>query len=151
MSFRYALTRSNTALSTTADLLTLISAAAKALRVWEISIGGMGTTSTAQELLVSRASAAGVTGSGALTAVPLNPAAPAAGFTNFTGWTTQPTLSNTIIRLPVNANGGIYRWVALNPESAILIPAGGAAAGTLSFRSAVGAGNVTFHAIVEEI
>jgi hypothetical protein len=151
MSFRYSLTRSNTALSTTADLLTLISAAAKALRVWEISIGGMGTASTAQELLVARVSAAGVTGSGALTAVPMNPASPAGAFTNFTGWTTQPTVSNVLLRLPVNANGGIYRWVALNPESAILIPAGGAAAGTLSFRSAVGTGNVSFHAIVEEI
>lgn len=155
MSFFYTVARVSTALSTTNDWLTLVSAAAKALRVHEIYMAGQGTASAANDIIVTRPTVAG-TGAGTAgpTAAPLNPAAPAATFTNFTTYaTTQPTLSTTVggvMRFAVNANGGVWRWVA-KPGSEILIPAGANLAGTLSIRSVSGTSNVTGYVIVEEI
>ena len=146
----YTLSRSNTALSTTADWLTLISAATRSLRIREIGFGGMATASAANEVGIARVSVAGTTGGGALTAVPLNPNAAAAGFTNFTTWSAQPTLGNVILRLPLNANGGVFRWVA-PPGMEIEVPGGNNAAGSISIRSIVGTSNVTGYVVVEEL
>lgn len=50
----YTLSRSNTALSTTADWITILSAAARSLRVREIGFGGMATASAANEIAIAR-------------------------------------------------------------------------------------------------
>lgn len=155
MSFFYTLARVKTALSTTNDWITIVSASAKALRVHEIAMFGEDTTSAANDIIVVRPTAAG-TGAGTAgpTPAPLNPAASAASFTNFTTYaTTQPTLPTTtaaVLRFGINGNGGVYRWVA-KPGSEILIPAGNNLAGTLSIRSVSGTSNVTGYLILEEI
>lgn len=141
----YSLSRSNVALSTTADSVTIICAASRRLRLVEVSIGGMGTASAANELSVAR-STGGTTGSAALTAAPLLTDQAAAALSNFTAWVAQPTLGNVLLRLPVNANGGVYRWVA-RPGSEIELRN----SEQLSLRSAVGTSNVSFFALVEEL
>lgn len=155
MSFFYTISRVSTALSTTNDWLTLVTAAAKALRVHEIFMAGQGTASAANDIIVVRPTAAGTgAGTSAATPAPLNPAAPAASFSAFSTYaTTQPTLPTTtaaVQRFGINANGGVWRWVA-KPGSEILIPAGNNLAGTLSIRSVSGTSNVTGYVIVEEI
>jgi hypothetical protein len=143
--FPYSLSRSNTALSTTADWLTILANANRSLRIIELSFGGMATASAANEVMLMR-STSGATGSAAVAAVPLHSNAPAAAFTNFTAWVTQPTAGGVLLRIPVNANGGVYRWVA-RPGQEIIVPANT----QVSIRSAVGASNVTGHVIVEEV
>ncbi len=140
----YSISRSNVALSTTADLLTLIANVNRSFRILEISIGGMATASAANELLVMRSSA-GVTPSGAVTPVPTNANNGAAALTTATAWATQPTAGVALLRLPVNSNGGIYRWVA-RPGGEIDV----SGSGQISLRSAVGTGTISFHIIVEE-
>ena len=142
---RFSVTRSNVALSTTNDLLTLVTAANRKAAIIEVSIGGMGTASAANELMVQR-STGGTTGGGAITPEKLDPDAPASAHTVNTTWTGQPTLSGTpMLRLPVNANGGIYRWVARPGEEIIV-----RSAGQLSLRSAVGTSNVSVHMVWDE-
>lgn len=140
----YSVSRSNVALSTTADIMTPTAAANRRIRIVEISIGGMGTASAANELLVARSSG-GTTPASNLTAEPLEPDSAAAGFTVPSAWTGQPTIGNVLLRLPVNANGGIYRWVARPGEEIVVRNSA-----TLSFRSAVGTSNVSIHVIIEE-
>ena len=143
--FLYSLSRSNTALSTTNDFVTILANANRALEIAEISFVGMATASAANEIFVAR-STGGTTGGGALTAVPLHSSAPSAAFTNFTTWSAQPTAGNVILRLGVNANGGVYRWVR-TPNLRVIIPANT----QISIRSAVGTSNMSAHIVVEEI
>lgn len=140
----YAVNRSNVALNTSNDLMTLIAPSNRRIRLVELSVGGMGTASLAQEIAVGR-STGGTTGGGALTAEPLEPDSVAAGSTVNTTWAAQPTLGNVMLRLPVNANGGIYRWVARPGEEIVARNAG-----QISIRPAVGNGNVSIHAVFEE-
>lgn len=141
----YSLSRSNTALpASTNDFITIIGAAARTFRLIEASIGGMGTASAANELAIGR-STNGTTSGGAVTNVPLQVNQVAAGFTNATTWTTQPTLGNVLLRLPVNANGGLYRWVRPPTVDYVFLTTDQA-----SFRPATGTSTVSFHATVEE-
>jgi len=140
----YAMSVSNTALSTSNDLLTLIAAANRRIRVVEISVGGMGTASAANELRVAR-STGGTTPSGGVSMEPLEPDSAAAGFTNATAWAAQPTIGNVMLRIPVNANGGVYRWVARPGEEIIARNSG-----QISLRSAVGTSSVSLHVVVDE-
>lgn len=141
----FTLSRTNVALSTTNDVLTIVGASARTLRLWEVAITGMGTASAANELQVAR-STTGTTPSAGVTAVPTLTNQVAAGFTNATAWVAQPTLGNIFLRLGVNANGGVYRWVT--PPAMLFLTVG---TEQLSFRSAVGTSNVSFHVIVEEL
>lgn len=154
MGLFYTVSRSNIALVTTTDLLTLQTAAGRALKLHEIAVGGMGTASAANELGVFRQTTLGVTGTGAIVAEKSNPALPAAAFSALTTWGTQPVLSAVaLLRLPVNSNGGVFRWVA-KPGQEIEIAAQGAAlavANALSLRSAIGTGLVSVHLVLEEI
>lgn len=136
---------SNTALSTAADMMTIIPAASRRIQVIEVSIAGMGTASAANELGVYR-STAGTTGGGALTATKLSTDAPAAASTVNTTWATQPTLGGKLLALGVNANGGIYRWVARPGEE--LEFRGGV--DQCSLRSATGTSSVSVHVVVVE-
>lgn len=141
----FSLSRSNTALSTTNDHLTIIGAVSRMYVIVQVTIGGMATASVANELGVFR-STAGTTPGGAITSVPLQTNQSAAGFTNATTWSVQPTLGNCAYRIPVNANGGLMVW---SPKAAgIIIPFLGTE--QLSFRSVVGTSLVTFTVFVEE-
>lgn len=141
----FSLSRSNTALSTTNDHLTIIGVASRMYVIKQVVIGGMATASAANELGVFR-STAGTTPGGAVTSVPLQTNQSAAGFTNATTWAVQPTLGNCFVRIPVNANGGLMVWSA--QAAGIIIPSLGAE--QISFRSVVGTSNVTFTVFVEE-
>jgi hypothetical protein len=145
MGARYKVNRVSTALSTTADLVTIVAPANRSLRIWEFTIGGMGTTSAANEVVLNRSSG-GATPSALITPQPLHPDYAAATFTAPTAWATQPTQGVTLDRLPVNANGGGLRKV-FPPGSEIEIPAGG----QLSIRSAIGTSPVTLDLVVEQV
>src|SRR5512135_1750028 len=88
----YMMSRNNVAMSTTADLLTLISASSRRIRILEIKVIGMGTTSAAGSIGVYR-STGGTTGSAALTPTKAVTESPTQAFTNFTAWAAQPSLS----------------------------------------------------------
>lgn len=142
----YTVTRASTVLSTTNDLLTIISASSRRVRIIEISIGGMGTTSAANSVMVQR-STGGTTGGGAITPEKTIGDAPAASTVVNTTWAAQPSLSGTpLLRLPVNSNGGVYRWVA-RPGQEIELRNGE----QLSIRSETGTGNVVTHVVFEEL
>jgi hypothetical protein len=141
----YSLSRAASALSTTNDTLTIIAAAARALRIHEVMLAGQGTASAANEVAVARSSA-GTTPGGAVTEVGLNPNNAALAATNATTWSVQPTLGDVLLRLGVNANGAINRWVA-KPGQEIEVPA----ATQISIRSISGTSSVSLHVIVEEI
>lgn len=143
----YSLSRSNVALNTSNDLLTIIPASSRQVDLIEATVGGMGTASAANELGVHRSSG-GTTPGGAVTAQPAREAQAAAGFTNATTWAAQPTLGPVLFRMPVNANGGILRKVRVPGQNWTFIA--GNTNPQISFRSIVGTSNVTFETIVEE-
>lgn len=96
------------------DLITVSATAAVIMQDIDILIGGMGTASAAQSVDVLR-STAGTTPT-AQTPSPLDPNSPAATVTAATGWSVQPTPGVILLSLPVNANGGIVRWLAAPGE-----------------------------------
>lgn len=141
----YTVSRASTPLSTSNDLVTVIASATKPLRIYIVDLKGMGTASSANEVLVSRSSG-GTTGAGAITPVPQNAGASAASFTVNTTWSVQPTLGVTLWRLGPNANGGIDKFVAF-PGGEFSVPV----SGQVSIRSASGTCNVVLNMLIEEI
>lgn len=141
---KYSVGRTNVALSTTNDLMTLITASARRIEIFEVEVAGQGTASAANELDTAR-STGGATGGGPLTPGKLDTDTPAAVTVVNTTWATQPTLGDVLLRLGVNANGGINRWVA-RPGSEIKARN----AEQISFRSGLGTSNVSVHVIFEE-
>lgn len=144
----YTVSKDNVALSTTNDLVTLLPAAAHPIQVVEISICGMGTASAANSVGVYR-STAGTTGASGLTPTPVgrysstNP--PVANTVVWTAWTTQPTLGGIVLDIAVNANGGIYRWVARPGEEIVV-----ASTDELSLRGITGSSNLSWHIVFLE-
>jgi hypothetical protein len=97
---------------TTNDVLTLTSANGRRARIVEISVCGLGTSSTANELGVKRPGGVGITPTNQAS-VPMDPDCGSCSATVATGWTTQPSLGTVaMLRLGCNSNGAIYRWVA---------------------------------------
>lgn len=141
----YTVTRTSSALSTANDSMTIIASASKPLRVYIVDIKGMGTTSAANEVLLSR-STGGTTGGGAITPSPTNTGSAAASFTVNTTWSAQPTLGVTLWRFGVNANGAVDKFVAI-PGAEISVPV----SGQLSIRSASGTSSVTINVLIEEV
>lgn len=141
----YSFSASNVSLNTSNDLITVIAGAAGRFKLHEVSLAGMGTVSAANEIAVARSSG-GTTGGAAQTAIPLVTDSRSALSTNFTTWSVQPTLGNVILRLGVNANGGIYRWVAKPGEEPEW-----RGSDQLSLRPSVGSSNISWHVVVEEI
>jgi hypothetical protein len=153
----YAVARDNTAMVAATDFLTLITVANRPIQVIEISVCGMGTASAANSLGVYRSSG-GVTPSAAIVAVPIGKvgavttgSAPVAGTTTATAWATQPTVTASagyglILTLGVNANGGIYRWVARPGEEIICV----GTTDTISFRPVTGTSNISLHVVFME-
>lgn len=144
MGARYSANKVGTALSTTNDSMTITAPSTRALKIWEIRVYGQGTTSVANEILVSR-STGGATPV-AITPTPLATLAPAAGTTVAGSWSTQPTLGVTIRRIGVNSNGA-YSPLVFMPGSEIEVPP----SGQVSLRSAVGTGSVAIDVVFEEI
>lgn len=145
MGARYTVSRTAAALSTTNDAITIICPSTRALKIWAIRVGGGGTASAFNELLVSR-STGGTTGGGAITPTPKATLFAASGTTVNTTWAGQPTIGVTIQRVPINANGAISNLIFL-PGMEIDVPP----SGQLSFRSAVGTSSVTIEVEFEEI
>ena len=141
----YTVPVTSSALSTTNDTVTLVASSTKPLRVYMVDAKGMGTTSAANEIRVSRSSS-GTTGGGAITPSPINSGSGAASFAAYTTWSAQPTIGVTLWRLAVNANGGIDKFVAI-PGAEIQIPV----SGQLSVRSLSGTSSVVVNLLVEEI
>jgi hypothetical protein len=127
--------------------MTLTPASNRRLQLLEVSIGGMGTASAANELAVYWVTTVGVTGSGAITpnAWSGDGLAPAAVSTVNTGWTTQPVVSTEIVSIPCNSNGGIYRWKTApdQPLYAVGLAAAARVNPQFSFRSKVGTGTIS--------
>lgn len=144
MGARYTVSR-QAALSTTADHFTIINPATRALKIWAIRVGGAGTTSGYNEVLVSR-STGGVTGGGAITPTPKATLSAASGCTVNTTWGTQPTIGVTIHRVPINANGAVNNITFL-PGNEIDVPP----SGQISVRSATGTGAVAVEIEWEEV
>jgi hypothetical protein len=141
----HSVTRSNVALNTANDVMTIIAAANRKIRILEVTVGGMGTASAANEVAVQR-STGGTTGGGAITPESFDPDSLADSVTVVnTTWAAQPTLSGSPeLRLPVNANGGVFRWVA-RPGQELNVRN----SGQLSIRPAVGSSNISIHVVYE--
>jgi hypothetical protein len=92
--------------------MTLTPAASRRVWLTELAVMGMGTASAASEVVAYRVTTVGATGGGNIAGTPWDTFSPAAASSVFTTWTTQPVISTALVRLSVNANGGIYRWVA---------------------------------------
>lgn len=145
MGARYSANRTSSALSTTADTMTIIAPSTRALKIWEVRFYGQGTATAANEIAVAR-STGGATGGGAITPTPLSTLASAAGTTVNTTWTTQPTLGVVIRRVGVNANGA-YAPLVFMPGNEIDVPP----SGQISIRSISGTSNVTVEVVFEEV
>src|SRR3989304_5542542 len=94
---RWAATRSNTALSTTADFMTLVSLSARRCEVYLVEFAGMGTASAANEVIVARSSG-GTTGGGAITPEPLSGEQAAAARGGNTTWSGRPASQDNVMR-----------------------------------------------------
>ena len=113
---------------------TLISATGRRIRVLSVSVGGTGTTSAAQALVMSR-SATGITPAGAITPDKAEHAEqPVATFTTALTWATAPAGATNGEILPFNALGGGFRYTttqrvtpleARNGEVIVFKPASG--------------------------
>ena len=144
MGARYVANKVGTALSTTADAMTITAPATRALKIWEIRVYGQGTASAANEIQIAR-STGGATPV-AITPVPRATLSAAAGTTVAGSWTTQPTLGVIIDRIGVNSNGA-YTPLVFMPGNEIEVPP----SGQISIRSAVGTGVVTLDVVFEEV
>jgi len=150
---------SNVALSTSADLLTLIGGASRSFLITEFEAEGDGTSSAYNEFGFYRVATAGVTGSGAVTPIAvdspnLTGTTPALAFSGlvYTAWSTQPTLGNLIQNVAVNANGQRVFWRAeANYSNAIVVPGGNNAAASISVRSISGTSNVSLRIQIREL
>lgn len=149
---RYSGSINGVALSTTADLGTVVTTATGAgsvVKVYEIQLGGEAGSSAVARVAVNRPSSVGTTPT-SQTPEKLNPASVAAAFTYASTWSAQPTLSaNDVIILGFNAFGGIVQWRAI-PDSEIVVGAQGAIA-NLSIRSRSGTSTVSGHVLIEQL
>lgn len=129
------------AAGTTNDLITLVPAANRRIWVTECSVGGLGTASAASVINLYPITAAGSVGTGAVTPKPFDFYGPTAASTVSTLWTTQPVVGAVPwVTLSVNANGGLYRWVA-RPGQEINIIGGLAGFLGLSVRCSLAGGS----------
>lgn len=147
----YNINFSSVTLSTSNDVLTIISQATRSFMILEIDIGGMGNTSAANEIAIYRVTTAGTTGASAITPAPLNPASPAFGGVVNGGWTTQPTVGAKLHTFELNSNGQRYFWRWAPGQNPITAPGGANAAGSLSLRSVNGTGVVSGRIQIAEL
>ncbi len=146
----FSVSRTNVAISTTADSLSLWAASGRKFLVSEFAVGGQGTASAANEMDLLPTVASGVTSGASIVPQPFDPDSQASSTLCCPGsWGTQPSASGTpFFRLPVNANGGLFRWVA-KPRQEIVVRY--SATVQLSVRAGVGSSNCSMHLIFEEL
>jgi hypothetical protein len=143
----YSATVSNVTFNTAADSMTLTPAANRRIQLIDVSIGGMGTASAANELGIFPATTVGVTGSGGITpwALSGDGLTPAASATVFTAWATQPVVGQQMFSIPCNSNGGLYRYKYApdQPFYAVGLAAATRVTPQISFRAKVGTGTIS--------
>lgn len=111
MGQRYVVARDNVTPVGGQDILTLISATARRIRLISLNVTGRGSSSAPQQLQFAM-NPAGTTPGGAITPTKAeHTEQPAAVFTTATTWTTQPALATNFEVVGWNALGGINRWV----------------------------------------
>jgi hypothetical protein len=136
----------STALSTTADAIVITASATKPLRIYFAKVGGGGTASVANEVVMQRSTGA-PSGGSAITPVKANPNSAAASFTaKYDSTGTSLTANEVLHRFTVNANGGIDPFQAF-PGGEISVPV----SGQVSIRSVSGTSNAIVNVTVEEI
>lgn len=112
MGNRYVVSRSNITPTPGNDILQLLSASGRRLRIVQIAIGGLGASSAAQQLQVGRATG-GTTPGGPITPDKFEHTdQPAAATVANTTWAAQPTLGTNQVVLGWNALGGSIVWNA---------------------------------------
>jgi len=144
----YTLSRQNVTPTNGNDLVTLVAAANRRLRVVKCSVTAAGTASGTQNLVqLVRATTAGVTGGGAITPQAVAADMPAAAFTANTTWSTQPVLPANGGALFQLASNGAIRSESWFPEQAIEARN----AENISLRSVSGSTAVSFDLEIEEV
>ena len=139
MGLLYSATQTSTALSTSADAISLKAAAARSFILREFTMSGMGTSSSANEVQLARN-----TGGTIATALAgLNASAPTSGTSFGVGQGT--TVTTTLYRFALNANGVLFRWVG--PPGACFEVQG---ATQLGWRSVSGTSNAVSSCTIEE-
>ena len=112
MGNRYVVQRTNITPTAGNDVVTIVTAASRRARVVQVTVGGLGSTSAAQQLILAR-STGGTTGGGAITPDKFEHTdQPAASSTVNTTWAAQPTLGTNGVTLGWNALGGAIVWNA---------------------------------------
>lgn len=107
---RYWVKFENVTPSTT-EAPTVSAGAGRRIRVMAAIVGGLGSSSAAQQLVLSR-SATGTTPTNTITPTPVHADGPAANFTANRTWSVAPAGAANGVVLPWNALGGGFRWVA---------------------------------------
>lgn len=111
MGSRYVVEVRNVTPTAGNDALTIVAAAGRRVRLVSVAATGRGTTSAAQGLEVSRATTAGITGTGGITPTPVEHSdQPASAFTALTTWATQPVVPANGWPVGWNAIGGYAMW-----------------------------------------
>jgi hypothetical protein len=109
MGNRYTVSQENVTPTAGNDILTLVSATSRRLRIWEVQVSGRGTSSAAQSIEVSR-STGGTTPGGAATVNKTDHTdEPTNTFTTATTWAAQPSQDASRTVLGFNALGGANR------------------------------------------
>lgn len=148
----YTITRSATALSTTADLMDFVAAAAGQTRILEVIIGGEATSSAVNRVNLSRGNATTTTtptGYSSITPEKLNSrSAAAAG--SYGSSVTATLATNPLQVWAFNAFGAFFRWLA-GPGEEFYIFGDGTNKEWIGIRSASGTSTVSATAFFEEL
>jgi hypothetical protein len=110
MGQRYTVSRDNITPTGGQDVITIISAASRRVRLVSIDVTGRGTSSASQQVQIAM-NPTGTTPGGAI--VPSkaeHTEQPAAASTTATTWSVQPALATNYVALGWNALGGVNRW-----------------------------------------
>lgn len=110
MGNRYILKSNNLTPTAGNDIFTIVSAANRRIRLVELTVGGRGSSSAAQQIEFGR-STGGTTPGGAVTPNKYDHQdQPTAASTVDTTWSVQPTLDTNTEVAAWNALGGAFRW-----------------------------------------
>jgi hypothetical protein len=140
--------RSAFSASTSADSITIASSN-NPLRILIADVKGLGTSSSANEMLLFRGTSVGSSGAGsAITPSKVNSGSAAAAFAVYTSFasTTQSTAGEVLWRFGANGNGGQDKFTAL-PGAELQVPRNG----YVCFRAAQGQGSLQCNFMVEEV
>jgi hypothetical protein len=148
MGLIYKIPRTSFALVAGNDFITLVGNGVNSYRLVSFYIGGMGTSSAANEVAIGRPDTAGVTPGGAISRIAANPIGPTCQVAAYSTWGTQPVVVDYLERYALNANGGQMAWRYSERE---MIECGGSVDynNTLCFRCTSGSSNIVFSCTIE--